>query len=230
MSSDFQISPAAVVDYLQSRGRRSRWLEWLGGRRYVATRFSDSEIPLFVIAHSFRDGRTARQVSFAIERDWITAPKACREKYEDVRFEAPEIIVIQLRRKNRCGCLGHRHPFVNEPPFTESHDALGGASIGEMDVAYKLVETWQAQPLSDAALDARFTDGSRLEDFHEKQFRLKLLSVILHETHHLVSPRQPESAIRERSLAFYHDALAAYVESATATLSLTTSRSFHRSG
>lgn len=230
MSPEFQISPAAVLDYLRSRSRRSRWVDWIAGRCYLPTRPSDRSTPVFVLAHSFRDTRTARQVSLAIEHDWTTIPQACREKYDEVLFEAPEIMVIQLRRKNRCGCLGHRHPFVNEAPFTVSHEALGGVAVGEMDLAYRLVEAWQALPLSDTALDAKFTEGSRLQEFHEEQFRLKLLSIILHETHHLVSPHAPERIIRERSLTFYHDALAAYVENATATLCFTIDRSFHRFG
>ena len=51
------------------------------------------------------------------------------------------------------------------------------------------VETWQALPLSDTALDTKFLDGSRQVEFRGKQFRLKLLSILLHEINHLVSPR-----------------------------------------
>jgi hypothetical protein len=228
MTSEPRVSPAAVLDYLHSRSRTLRWKDWLIGRRYLPTRLCDCSTPVFVIAHSFRDARTARQVSLALEHDWMTVPEACRERYDEVLFRAPEIMVIQLRRKNVCGCLGHRHPVVRERPFAESHDALGGAAVGEMDLAYKPVGNWQALPLTDTALDTKFREGSRLEDFRKRQFRLKLLSVVLHETHHLVSPREPESAIRERSVTFYHDALAAYVDAAMATLSLTIDRSFHR--
>ncbi|MGH9447926.1 MAG: hypothetical protein ACRD3O_19715, partial [Terriglobia bacterium] len=160
--------------------------------------------------------------------DWMDVPGHCREVYDETLSQAPGLIVVQIRRKNACGCLGHRHPMVKEAPFAESHDALGGVDVGEMDIAYKPVETWQALPLSDTAMDAKFSEGSRLEEFHKVQFRLKLLSIILHETHHLVSPQEPESDIRRRSVAFYHDALAAYVENATATLSLTIDRSFYR--
>ncbi|MDE3178174.1 MAG: hypothetical protein KGM47_00830, partial [Acidobacteriota bacterium] len=99
---------------------------------------------------------------------------------------------------------------------------------GEIDVAYRSIKPWPALPLSDTALDAKFFEGTRLEEFRKKQFRLKMLSIILHETHHLVAPHEPEGKIRQQSLAFYHDSLAGYVESATATLSLTLDRSFHR--
>ena len=97
-----------------------------------------------------------------------------------------------------------------------------------MDIAYQQVLTWRALPLSDTALDAKFLQGSRLKEFHAKQFRLRLLSIILHETNHLVFPNEPETSIRERSLNFYRDALAAYTENAIATLSFTLDRSFSR--
>jgi hypothetical protein len=228
LTSGLRVSPAAVLDYLHSRSRRLRWRDWIIGRRYLPTRLADRSTPVYVVAHSFRDARTARQISLALEHDWMTVPESCREAYNQVLFEAPDIMVIQLRRNNVCGCLGHRHPLVREGPFSESHDSLEGATIGEMDVAYKPVGAWQALPLSDTAWDARFREGSRLEDFRKRQFRLKLLSVILHETHHLVSPQEPESTIRERSLTFYHDSLTAYVDAATATLCFTIDRSFHR--
>lgn len=224
------VSPAAIHEYLHSRSGWIRGVEWASGRRYLPARFSDRSTPLFLVAYSFRDTRAARQLSLAVEQDWSLAPDSCRDAYDAILFQAPGLMVIQLRRSNVCGCLGHLHPAVRERAFAEPHDALGRVAAGEMDLAYRRIEAWQALPLSDTALDARFLEGSRLEDFRTKQFRLKMLSIILHETHHLVSPQEPENAIRERSLSFYHDALAAYVENATATLSLTIDRSFYRFG
>jgi hypothetical protein len=138
--------------------------------------------------------------------------------------------VIQLRRKNLCGCLGHRHVVVKEAPFIESHEAFQAVSVGELDIAYRPVETWQALPLSDTALDAKFLEGSRQVEFRGKQFRLKLLSILLHEINHLAFPQEAEDSVRKRSLGFYHDALAYYGENAVASLSLTIDRSFSRLG
>lgn len=224
------ISAAAILEYLHSRPRRIRWREWAAGRRYLPTRFGDRSRPLVVTSHSHRDARIARQISLALEQDWLDVPPACREAYDEILFRAPGLVIVQLRQKNLCGCLGHRHPTVKEPPFAEAHDVFSGARIGEMDIAYQRVEAWLALPLSDTAFDTKFLEGTRLEEFRRKQLRLKLLSIILHETHHLVSPHEPEKEIRGRSLAFYHDALASYVECAVATLSLTIDRSFSRLG
>lgn len=230
MTFEHSLSAAAILEYLHSRPRWVRWQEWLRGRRYLSTRFGDRSRPLVMVAHSSRDGRAARQVSLALEQDWVEAPQSGRNVYDEILFSAPGLIVIQLRQNNLCGCLGHRHPAVREAPFAESHDAFGGVAVGEMDIAYKRVETWQALPLSDTALDAKFLEGSRLEEFHKKQFRLKLLSIVLHEINHLVTPQVTESIIRERSMAFYHDSVGNYVENAVATLSLTIDRSFSRLG
>jgi hypothetical protein len=230
MNSGSALSAAAVTEYLRGRRRWVRWLEWLFGRRYLPARLGDRPSPLFVVAHRRRDTRAARRLALAVEQDWMSVPDRCRGAYEETLSQAPGLIVVQMRRENACGCLGHRHPVVKEAPFAESHDALGGVGVGEMDIAYKPVETWQALPLSDIAMDVKFSEGSRLEEFHKFQFRLKLLSILLHETHHLVSPQEEENDIRRRSLAFYHDALADYVENTTATLSLTIDRSFYRFG
>jgi hypothetical protein len=183
-----------------------------------------------IVAYPLGDAARARQLALAVEQDWARVPNRCREAYDEILFKAPGLIVVQLRRKNVCGCLGHRHLVVKEAPFAESHEAFGSARVGEMDIAYERVETWQALPLSDTALDTKFLAGTRLEEFRAQQFRLRLLSVLLHETNHLVASDEPEISIRERSLAFYRDALASYVESSITTLSLTIDRSFSRLG
>ena len=223
-------SPASIEQYLRSLPRWVRWRQWASGRRYRIARFGDRATPLVIIAHSFRDAANARHVALVVEQDMPSVPQACRDSYDEILFKAPELIVVQLRRKNICGCLGHRHVAVREAPFSEHHEAFGGARVGEMDIAYERVETWSALPLSDTALDVKFLEGSRLREFRAKQFRLKLLSILLHETHHLVASNEPEESVRGRSLAFYRDALASYVEDTLATLSLTIDRSFSRLG
>jgi hypothetical protein len=223
--SDLQ---TAIRNYLESRPRSVRWREWLSGRRYRLVPLRDRSRPLYVIAYSVRDDAHSGEMARALEHDWIEAPAHTREKYDEILFRAPQLVVIQLDRTNVCGCLGHRHVSVREAPFAMPHDAFGSEHAGEMDIAFERVRDWQALPLSDTALDAKFLHGSRLNDFHAKQFRLRLLSIVLHETNHLVSPDEPETSVRERSLNFYRDALAHYTENAIATLSLTIDRSFSR--
>ncbi len=228
------VSAAAIEAYLLSRPRWIRWREWVSGRRYLLVRFEDGLGPLVIVAYSsvgaFRDAAMARQTALAVKQDWAGVPDPCREAYEEILYKAPGLVVVQLRRKNVCGCLGHRHVVVKEVPFGEAHEIFDGTGVGEMDIAYERVETWQALPLMDTALDTKFLEGSRLKEFRAQQFRLRVLSVLLHETNHLVFPHEPEISVRNRSLAFYRDALANYVENAMETLSFTIDRSFSRFG
>ncbi|HEX5412460.1 MAG TPA: hypothetical protein VFZ27_11450 [Terriglobia bacterium] len=218
----------AIWNHLKSRPRAVRWREWLSGRRYLLAALPDRPRPIYVIAHRVRDAGRAAEVARALEHDWMEVPARCRESYDETLSRAPQLVVIQLHRTNVCGCLGHRHATVSEPPFAMPHDAFGGEHAGEMDIACQQILRWQALPLSDTALDAKFLDGSRLEEFHAKQYRLRLLSIILHETNHVVYPHVSEGSIREHSLNFYREALAAYTENAVATMSFTLDRSYSR--
>ena len=173
MEKDNLPTPGSVEAYLRSLPRRIRWRLWLSGRRYLTTRFLDRTAPLVVVAHSFQDASRAAQLALAIEQDWFLAPAASREAYEEILCRAPGLVIVQLRRKNLCGCLGHRHMLVSELPFVVAHEAFRGAGTGEMDIAYDRIGTWAALPISDGALDARFLAGSRLEEFHAEQFRLR---------------------------------------------------------
>ncbi|HUI40535.1 MAG TPA: hypothetical protein VL523_01055 [Terriglobia bacterium] len=237
------LSPSVIQAYLESRPRLVRAVEWVRGRRYRMAELSravqtgglsgaggvEALTPiLVVIAHGWHDASIARRVAVALEGDWITVPPACRDAYQAILACAPELIVLDLRRQNRCGCLGHRHPVIRERPFAEPHETFGGAAIGEIDIAWQRVQAWPALPLQETALDTRFFEGSRLEEFRSRQWGLRLLSVFLHETHHLVFPDEAEDKVRGRSLAFYRDALSSYVEEACSTLSFTIDRSFSR--
>ncbi|HUY13469.1 MAG TPA: hypothetical protein VMX16_07555 [Terriglobia bacterium] len=230
MNTERILSPAAIYEYLETRPARARWLEWLRGRRYLVTRFHQRSRPLGVIAYYSRDRRAARKLALAVEQDWTETSRACQDAYDEILFKAPGLIVIQLRQKNVCKCLGHRHLAVREAPFAEAHEAFLGTETGEIDLAYQDIDRWLPMPISDSALDAKFLEGSRLEEFHSRQFRLKILSITLHEINHLVSPQADETAVRHRSLTFYHDAMADYVDNAISTLSLTIDRSFSRFG
>jgi hypothetical protein len=230
MAADSSPLAQSIEHYLASRPWEARSIEWLAGRRYRLAVFPDRHLPVVVVAHRYRDPARAEQVTRAIEHDWAETPAGCRDAYEEILDQAPGVIVVQLRRKNVCGCLGHRHVMVKEAPFSEPHDAFGDAAVGEMDIAFDRVESWLAQPLMDTALDTQFIAGSRRKDFHDQRLRYRLLSILLHETHHMVAPQAREDVVRERSLTFYREALASYVEIARASLSLTIDRSFSRLG
>jgi hypothetical protein len=228
MVQEPSVMPDAVKAYLHSRPRWIRWREWLVGRRYAFAPFLDRPKPLVVVVYSRRDSVKALEMVRAVQQGWAEAPQQCRDAYEEILKDAPKLIIIQFRRTNICGCLGHRHVVVKEQPFAEPHDALGGDPAGELDIAYQRVESWLALPLMDTALDTQFVAGSRLREFQAERLRLQFLSILLHEINHMVRSQEREASVRERSLAFYRDTLAQYVEDAKASLSLTIDRSFSR--
>lgn len=220
----------AVMDYLSSRPRWTRFLEWISRRRYRVCSFAGRKWPVFAVSHRTGDAKQAKLLEFALSRDWLDVPAGCREAYDEILLRAPGVIVIQWKRTNVCGCLGHRHVIVQESAFSSPHDVLGGEPAGEMDIAWERIRNWQALPLTDTALDSNFVNGTRAQEFHAEQFRLKILSVVLHEINHLVFPQEPEASVRERSLTFYREALGSYVQSDLSTLSFTIDRSFSRLG
>jgi hypothetical protein len=230
MNARSKVAAPVIERYLRARPRLVRWREWLWRRRYRLTQFPNDEGPLLVLAHPSGAAPFARLLARSVEEDWSQVPAGARALYGGVLEGVPGLVVVQLVRKNVCGCLGHRHVLVTEEPFAVPHDAFGGVPVGEVDIAYERVRNWQPLPLSDTALDTRFLVGTRLDEFRSLQFRLRLLSVLLHEMHHLVSPQAPESEVRGRSISFYRDALADYVERATSSLSFTIDRSFSRFG
>ena len=93
MSHGRELTPTSIEEYLRAQPRSARWQQWLKGRRYRITRFSDRSAPLIIIAHSFRESAMARLLALIIERDWTTVPADCREAYDEILFKAPELVV-----------------------------------------------------------------------------------------------------------------------------------------
>ena len=217
--------PASVKAYLAGRPFALRALDVLRRRCYLISRLVGRPAPVVVIAHRWSDRSAAHRVAHSLEHDWMEAPESSRAPYDQILLRAPDLVVLQLRRKNVCGCLGHRHILVRESPFAAPHEIFGAAAIGEMDIAFEQIDAWHPLPLSDTAIDVKFLSGSRQREFHERQFRLKVLSVFMHELNHLVFPPEPEASVLGRSLEFYREALESYAARALSTVSLTLDRS-----
>src|SRR4029077_4245071 len=123
--------------YIDSRPAVLRWRDRLIGRRYQLAWFparagasADTRPgPVVVIAHSFLDATPAYRIAATVEQDWPQIPANYSLAYDEILQLAPQIIVVQLRKTNLCGCLAHRHLFVREPAFTEAHESLGNATV-----------------------------------------------------------------------------------------------------
>ncbi len=187
-------------------------------RLYVTLRGSEQvlvrpapELPLVLIAYSRRERAPAAELRGALEETWLTIPAPIRRQYEPVLRKVPPMVVILLRRKSPCGCLGHHHPPGTESRIARKLGALSGVPVAELDLAFQGIREWQPLPLSDLAIGpvVREADREELEVF---RYRLGLLDVFLHELHHYAMPHDPEQAVRAHSLRFYTEVLDAFMQ------------------
>ncbi len=234
--------PARVELFLKSLPLRTRLGNWLSGRRFLSVRPGGQpgaqsrakqgaqEAKLIIVAHSVRDAHVAADLRTALEKDWFETPAACREDYEDILAGMPHLVVVQLRRDTVCDCLGHRHFRVHEQLFSRHRMDFHGYEVGEVDLAHRRIAAWEPWPLMATAFDSSFLPGTRLTEFRRRQFRLRLLSVVLHEANHLARPSEHEASVLSRSVNFYRDAMTSYFEASRNTLSFTLDRSFSRLG
>jgi len=122
--------------------------------------------------------------------------------YEEVLRLLPATVVTLLREVDPGGCLGHARLTGTESAFSKALAAETGKSVGEVDLAWKLIAAWQPQPL---ATLAAATDTQEDRDL---RFGIALLTVLLHELEHLAFPDREEGAVRGRSDRFYQQVLA----------------------
>lgn len=117
--------------------------------------------------------------------------------YRSMLDRLPPLIVVQLRPRNVCGCLGHHHPRGSESRLARRLRDELSSEVGEIDLAYESIREWRPHPLSSLAVAGL---GSHLEEI---QMRAGLLSVMLHELDHLAHPDRPEKEVRSTSDTFY---------------------------
>ncbi|MBI4463121.1 MAG: hypothetical protein HY647_00315 [Acidobacteria bacterium] len=180
--------------------------QWLRGGEQVLVRPA-TELPLVLISYPNGDGVGAAHLRESLEETWLTLPESFRQRYRTILQNAPPLVVVLLRRRNICSCLGHHHPPGTESRLTRKLRNLSGVRTGELDLAYEAIRQWEPLPLSHLALPPE----ADTEEFSSFQWQLALLAVFLHEVHHLVSPQEPEQVVRSQSQKFYTDVLAQFV-------------------
>lgn len=179
---------------------------WLRGSEQILVRPADA-LPLVLISYVRSDRNGMEQFKESIAETWPSLPERYRHRYRDVLERTPSFVVVLLRRKNICTCLGHHHPPGTESRVTRRLRGLSGVRTGELDLAYEAIREWEPQPLSHLALPIE-PGNPELDRF---QYQLAMLTVFLHELHHLVAPSESEFAVRSRSQKFYDDLLAHFI-------------------
>jgi hypothetical protein len=148
----------------------------------------------------------ARQLEIAYAHAFPALDKELTGGYTGVLRALPALVVVLLRPKNPCGCLGHFHPPGTESRLTRRLSADLGSPVAEIDMAYEGIRNWDPTPLSSMAAGDM---GGMLADL---RFEAAMLAVLLHELHHLAAPEQPERIIRTASNKFYTDLLKEFVK------------------
>jgi hypothetical protein len=189
-----------------SRGLLLQFYQWLRGTEQTLVRPA-SELPLVLISYESGDQEGVERLRGSLEETWLTLPDPFRRRYFPILEKTPPLIVVLLRRRNICACLGHHHPPGTESRFTRRLRNVSGVRTGELDLAFEAIREWEPLPLSHLALPA----AAASDEMSSFQWQLALLSVFLHELHHLVWPGEAELLVREQSQTFYVDALSHFV-------------------
>jgi hypothetical protein len=166
-----------------------------------------AELPLVLISYAKGDAEGVEPFREALEVVWAALPESFRQRYAGTARGAPPLVVVLLRRRNICSCLGHHHPSGTESRLMRKLRSLSGVRTGELDLAFEAIRDWEPLPLSHLALPPE----ADTEEMSSLQWRLALLAVFLHELHHLTYPEELESVVRSHSQQFYADALSHFV-------------------
>jgi len=181
-------------------GILQRLVDRIRGREQMMVRVGE-DLPILLISYPRGKEEEASEVEAAYARILPGLSAETRAPYAPVFRSLPTMIVLLLRPRNLCECLGHHHPPGTESRFTKRLAADLGSPIGEIDLAYEGIREWRPQPLSSMAVAEL---GGRLEALH---FQAAALAVLLHEMEHLAFPEKPEQEIRKRSNRFYAAAM-----------------------
>jgi hypothetical protein len=179
---------------------------WMRGTEQILIRPA-AELPLVLASYTRGDEAGLDEFRRAIEETWPALPERHRFRYREVLAATPSFVVVELRRKNICTCLGHHHPQGTGSRLMSRLQGLSGVRTGEVDLAYEAIREWEPQPLSHMALPIE-PDHPELRAF---QYQLALLTVFLHELNHLVAPQESEFSVRSKSQKFYDDLLGQFI-------------------
>jgi len=191
------------------RGLLESLLERLRGREQRLVRAS-AEMPLLLLSYP-RGGRAvAHEIEVAYAHTWLRLAPETRAPYQPILLALPALVVVLLRPRNLCDCLGHRHPRGAESRQTRRLASELGSAVAEIDLAYEAIRRWQPQPLSAMAASQL---GQGFEGLH---FQAAVLAVLLHEFEHLAIPDSAEAETRRRSNWLYGRVMQELVEEAGA--------------
>jgi hypothetical protein len=197
---------------IHPRGLLAEVIDRLRGRDQLLIQ-AGGELPLVVANYPRGSYGFATSLQSALGSTFRSIGPGIREAYRDVLVRVPSLVVVVLRARNRCTCLGHHHIPGTESRLARRLSADIGRRVGEIDIAVEAIRQWEPLPLSGLAVAGGWelvAHPSRAElEYH--RFHTALLSIFLHELEHLAHPERSEAEIRLRSNEFYLAAVREFV-------------------
>lgn len=181
-------------------GLLHRLVEWVRGHDQLLVRGS-AQMPLLLLSYPREGLSAARQIELAYNRTWTGLSAQLRGPYEELWPALPAMVIVLLRARNACGCLGHHHPPGTESRLARRLAAELGHPIAEIDLAYQAIRDWQPEPLAWLGV------GVAAAEMRPIHFQAGALAVLMHEMEHLAFPGRSEREVRARSRQFYTDAM-----------------------
>jgi hypothetical protein len=155
--------------------------------------------PLFLLSYPRGQEEAVAEVEAILGHRLPHLPRRILEPYADTLANLPAMVVVILRPRNPCRCLGHFHPAGTESRLARRLSSELGSYVGELDLAHESIRNWEPHPISALAAGDL---GVPLTDLH---FEAALLAVFLHELQHVAFPNREERDIRSASNTFYMD-------------------------
>ena len=174
-------------------------IDKIRGREQMLVRAGE-DLPLVVISYPQGKLGLAEALQSALSITYRQLSLETRERYEAVLPRLPSMLVVVLRVRNPCRCLGHHHPPGTQSRIARRLHRDTGLEIGEIDLAAQAIREWEPLPLASLAAGAKALENPELQ---ESRFHVGLLTVFLHELEHLAFPDHDEHQVRQRSNDFY---------------------------
>jgi hypothetical protein len=184
---------------IHPRSLFSELVDRLRGRDQLLVRAGD-DLPLIVVSYPRGRSSDVETLQSAITVTYRQLPLEIRQRYSPILPRLPSLVVVVLRLRNTCSCLGHHHPPGTESRIARRLKADTGLPVGEIDLAVEAIRQWEPRPLSSLAAQPPPALRPELEEY---RFHTALLAVFLHELEHLAFPDHEEPEVRQRSTEFY---------------------------
>ncbi|HYM12669.1 MAG TPA: hypothetical protein VEU62_18165 [Bryobacterales bacterium] len=184
---------------IHPRGLLHELFHRLRGREQMLVRAGE-ELPLVVTSYPRGNLSLAEALRSAVGRTYRLLSSETRQRYAPMTPLLPSLVVVVLRTRNPCTCLGHYHPPGTESRIARRLASDTGLRVGEIDLAVEAIRGWEPFPLAAMAAEPAAADRQELDEF---RFHIALLAVFLHELEHLAFPEREEQQVRKSSTEFY---------------------------